>query len=153
MISRKRARSSLDALLERGLVTPDQAIGYNDLIEEGVSYKTLMISELGKITGELYVREEEAQHYAIHRIRISLDKLSVPEVMFLEDQTGLEPWHQEHFSEKRTKDRFEQEAAEPWHKSLLEKFRPDPRTQLYIQSNREIVQFTSSILKTAYGMG
>jgi hypothetical protein len=152
VISRKRARVSLQSLLERGLITPDMALEHEGMIEEGVSYRTVMISLLGKITGELYVREEEAQHNVIHKIRISLDKLSVPEVMVLEDQIGLEPWHKERFSEMKTMERFRQEAAEPWHKCLLEKFRPDHKTGILIRSNPEIVALTPSILKMAYGV-
>lgn len=151
MISRKRAHHALSVLVDRGFITPDQAKGYDGLIEEGISYRAFMMAELGKITGELYIREEEAQHLAIHGLRIPLDKVSVPEVLVLADEISVEPWHNERFSEKPSKERFEQEAAEPWHPSLMARFRPDPGVLAYFKAHPEYAKFRSAILKMAYG--
>jgi hypothetical protein len=150
MISRKRAMKALDVLVDKGLLTPQKSKSFVGMIEEGISYKTLMISELGKVMGELYVREEEFQHKILHQLIIPLDKLSVPEVLLLEDQIGVEPWHNERYSEQSTKGKFEQEAGEPWHISLVERFRPDPVVRAYFRDHPEISQFAPSILKSAY---
>lgn len=152
MISRKLARNALRVLMEKGLITPDQAKVYDGIVEEGISYRAFMMAELGKITGELYVREEEAQHLAVHGIRVPLDKVSVPEMLVLEDDPSAEPWHNERFAEKSSKERFEQEAAEPWHPSLLDRFRPDPGVLAYFKANPEYGKYRSSILKMAYGV-
>jgi len=139
---------SVAVLVDKGWITPDQGKFYESTVEEGVSFRTMAMGELGKIAGELYLREEEAQFRILNRIRVSLDSVSVPEVLVLVDST--ESWHQEHFSEKSTRGRFSQEAAEPWHPSLLEGFRPDPAVIAYFRAHHEFYRFSPAILKEAY---
>ncbi len=151
-ISRKRGYRSIDELIERGLITPEQSKAYAAMVKEGVSYRDLMIGELGKVIGELYVREEEAQHKILHDLTLNLTHLSVPEVLLLEDNIGLEPWHGERYSELKAKAKFEQEAGEPWHKSLLDRFRPDRRIRAWFRSQPSYKNLTREILRLAYGM-
>ena len=150
MISQKRAYRALEILVEKGLITPEQSKNYVGMIDERVSYRSLMLGELGTITGELYCREEEAQHKIIHRLHVSLADLSVTEVLVLEDELGVEPWHNERYSEAKAKGKFEQEAGEPWHVSLRDRFRPDPKIVAYFKRHPEFRKFSTAILKSAY---
>ncbi len=150
MISQKRAYKALELLVEKGLITPAQSKNYEGMIDERVSYRALMLGELGTITGELYTREEEAQHKIIHGLTIALENVSVPEVLVMEDELGMEPWHRERYSEAMTKSKFEQEAGEPWHVSLRDRFRPDPRVIAYFKRHPEFRKYSTAILKSAY---
>lgn len=151
MISKMKAFRALSELVERGLLTPDQAKNYEGMIEEAVSYRKLMISELGSLTGELYLKEEEAQHFVLHKIRLPLAKLSVPEVLLAEDDLEMEPWHNERYSESPAKAKFSAEAGEPWHISLLDRFRPDPQVVEWFRKRPRYEGAAERILKIAYG--
>lgn len=152
MISRKRALASLSLLVDRGLVTPDQAKGYAEMVRDGTSYRDLMLAELGKVVGELYVREEEAQKWVLHGLRVKLSYLSVPEVLLTEDDPSMEPWHRERYSEAKAKTKFEAEAAEPWHPSLRERFRPEGSVVSWFRKNPGVAGAARRILKTAYSV-
>lgn len=150
MISKRRAMASLNALVNAGKLTPDQAGAYHVLVEDGITYKQLMLSELGMVTGEMYCREEEAQAYVKLGMHIDLSKMSVPEILYVEDDAASEPWHNERYGELASKRRFECEAAEPWHASLRSRFRPDHWILQYFKQVDHI-QDTRKILKMAYG--
>lgn len=150
MISRKRAWASLDILVDRGLVTPDQSKSYGDLIRDGTSYKDLMVAELGIVMGHLYIAEEEAQKHILHGLRMNLSFISVPEALLSEEDMNQEPWHLEHYSELRSKERFEAEAGEPWHLSLRERFRPDPKVVLWFHKNKDVASASAKIVEIAY---
>lgn len=150
MISRRRGLASIASLIDAGKLTPDQAGTYEQMVKQGVSYRDLMLSELGKVTGELYLREEEAQALVKLGLTLDLSKMSVPEILWIEDSVTAEPHHLERYSELPTKRKFEEECGEPWHPSLKEMFRPDRRVVLHfkgIDHQRD----TARILKLAYG--
>ncbi len=151
MISRKRGLSSLESLIEDGKLTPDAAIPYRKMVEDGLSYKNLMLAELGTVLGELYCMEEEAQALVKLGLKVDLAQMSVPEILWVEDSASSEPHHLEHYSELTTRKKFEEEAAEPWHKSLLERFRPDKRVLAYF-ANVDHHKETKAILRIAYGI-
>lgn len=150
MISKRRAMASLNALLDQGKITPDQADMYQKMVDDGLTYKQLMLAELGKVTGELYCREEEAQAYVKLGLRIKLDAMSVPEILYVEDDSAAEPWHNERYSEASSKRKFDQEAGEPWHPSLRGRFKPDVSVLKWFASQDHLAS-TRKILKMAYG--
>lgn len=151
MISRKRGLASLEALVNDGKLTPDAAIPYRKMVEDGLSYRALMIAELGPVTGDLYCAEEEAQALVKLDLRLDLAKMSVPEILWIEDSASSEPHHLERYSELTSKRKFEEEAGEPWHKSLLERFKPSPRVVAYF-ANLDHHRETKAILRIAYGL-
>ncbi len=143
--------SSLQQLLDDGKLTPDQAKDYEIGIYRGDTFKSLCIAELGLVTGELYVREQQAQLLILHNLRLKLEMLSVPEVLFIEDSHDTEPWHAEHFSELPMIKKYKQEAGEPWHHSLRERFEADKAVKLYFKG-KAWSEKTMQILKLAYGI-
>lgn len=149
-ISPIRAEKALRTLVRRGLISADQIPNYEGLIKEGVTYKALMVAELGPVIGELYIAEEEAQHWIMDSIRLNSAHISVPEVLLIEDNIIMEPWHEETYSGAPGKEKFEQEAAEPWHVSIREKYRPDPVIRRWFRRHPEYLSHKKRILSIAY---
>jgi len=151
-ISVDRATKALNILIRKGLISTDQIPGYRSMVKSGLSYKGLMLAELGKIIGTYYIAEEEAQHDVLHSMKLNLAHMSVPEVLLLEDTFVLEPWHQEAYSIISGTDKFQQEAAEPWHVSLREKYRPDKTVLKWFKTHPEYIPRIPQILKKAYAL-
>lgn len=150
-VSKKRAHAAIDTLLDRGFLVPSQETEYRIYANNRLSYKTFVIRQLGVVFGNLYVREEEAQHRILDSLSHKLVNISVPEALLLEDNLSVEPWHREKFSEKAGYERFEEEAGEPWHISLKGLYTPDKSVLAYF-SNRtaEYAALAGKVLTMAY---
>jgi hypothetical protein len=122
------------------------------MVDNRLSFKGLMIAELGKIVGTYYVAESEAQYSVLHSTTLDLGHISVPEVLVLEDSPQFEPWHSDSFAILAGRDKFRYEAAEPWHVSLREKYKPDPDLKAWFTRNPAYEAKTPLILKKAYGL-
>ena len=149
-VSPGKTRRALNELFRRGLISSEQVKNYEEMMYQAISYKSLMLAELGKTIGELYIAEEEAQHWVLHSVKLDAAHVSVPEVLLMEDDMGMEPWHGETYAGADGTEKFRQEAAEPWHHSLREKYNPDPTVTRWFMNHPSFAQKTKRILSIAY---
>lgn len=143
-------KSAIATLFKDGKLSTEDATRLSQMTERGVSYADLMIAELGKEIATRYLAEEYVQHIEFTGEGLAFDKLSVPEVLMIENEQE-EPWHQGAYSLLPGQKKFEQEAAELWHASLRKKgYKPDLDVTKWFNEHPAYSNIALKILKTVY---
>lgn len=150
MIDKKKAMEALGGLIKQGRAEPADATKYQKSVDQGLSYADVILLELGEETGSSYLKEEFVQALHFSKRRVEFDKLSVPEILLIEN-SEFEPWHKAEYSLLSGQKKFEQEAAEPWHPSLRKKFIPDPEVSMWFNRHPRFFEESIKILATVYG--
>lgn len=150
MIDKKKAMEALGTLIKQGRAEPSDATKYQKSVDQGLSYADVILLELGEEVGAAYLKEEFVQALHFAKKRVEFDKVSVPEILLIEN-SDLEPWHDKKYSLLSGQKKFEQEAAEPWHPSLRKKFVPDPTISLWFNRHPRFFEESVKILTTVYG--
>lgn len=150
MIDKKKAMEALGTLIKQGRAEPTDATKYQKSVDQGLSYAEVVLLELGGEVGEAYLKEEFVQALHFAKRRVEFDKVSVPEILLIEN-SDLEPWHDKKYSLLTGQKKFEQEAAEPWHPSLRKKFVPDQAVSLWFNKHPRYFEESVKILATVYG--
>ncbi len=141
---------AIENLLDRGVLTPDQSIPYEKLVQKGVSFKDYVLSHVGTALGTLYLKEERVEHLVLYAVDLDLSTLSVPEMVLLQDDLTLQPWHQEKFSGSSIEMQFRMEASEPWHISLREKWKKVGEVSAWFASHPHYQVESEKVVATAY---
>lgn len=151
MIDQNKGMDAAAQLVVRGLATEEEAKKYAVMVQQGISYAQLMVTELGKEMGVRFLAEEYVQHreLADQKLPSGFDNLSVPEVLLLED-ADEEPWHEKGYTRLPGEAKFRQEAAEPWHPSLRKKYPPDPKVSAWFNEHPEYFNVAMKILGIVY---
>ena len=150
MIDKRKAMEALGTLIKQGRAEPADAAKYQKSVDQGLSYADVILLELGEEVGAAYLKEEFVQALHFAKKKIEFDKVSVPEVLLIEN-SDLEPWHDKKYSLLSGQKKFEQEAAEPWHPSLRKKFVPDPAVSLWFNRHPRFFEEAMKVLTTVYG--
>lgn len=150
MIDKKKALEALGELLRNGKAEPEHVEKYKKSVEAGMSYADVIVTELGAETGMRYLQEEFVQALHFTKKRVEFDKLSVPEVLLIEN-SKVEPWHNGEYSLLSGPKKFQQEAAEPWHPSLRHMFAPDPNVSFWFNNHPKFFEDAVKILATVNG--
>ena len=146
----KLALEAMENLLDRGVLTPDQSIPYEKLVQKGVSFEDYVLSHVGNALGTLYLKEERAEHLLLYGVDLDFSTLSVPEMVLLQDDITLQPWHQERFSSSQIEMQFRMEASEPWHISLREKWKKVGEISGWFALNPRYGEESAKIVREAY---
>lgn len=150
MIDKKKAMEALGTLIKQGRAEPADATKYQKSVDQGLSYADVILLELGDEVGTAYLKEEFVQALHFTKQRVEFDKLSVPEILLIEN-SKVEPWHDAKYSLLSGQKKFEQEAAEPWHPSLRKKFVPDPSISMWFNKHPRFFEEGVKIVATVYG--
>jgi hypothetical protein len=150
MIDKRKAMEALGTLIKQGRAEPADAAKYQKSVDQGLSYADVILLELGEEVGAAYLKEEFVQALHFSKKRIEFDKVSVPEILLIEN-SDLEPWHDKKYSLLSGQKKFEQEAAEPWHPSLRKKFAPDADVSLWFNRHPRFFEEAVKVLTTVYG--
>lgn len=150
MIDRVKALEALGKLIKDGQAEPSDAAKYRKGVDAGMSFADVIVAELGGDMGMRYLQEEFVQALHFLKRRIDFDKVSLPEILLVENSKD-EPWHKAQFSLLSFQKKFEQEAAEPWHPSLRKKFVPDPAISMWFNQHPRFIEESVKVLTTVYG--
>lgn len=150
MIDKKKAIDALGMLVREKKATVGDIEKYKKSVEAGLSYAELIVMELGPDIGFRYLQEEFVQALHFTGKRVEFDKLSLPEVLQIEN-SSVEPWHKGEYSLLSGPKKFQQEAAEPWHPSLRGMFAPDADVSAYFNRHPKFFDEAVKILTTVNG--
>lgn len=150
MIDKEKAYAALGQLVASGAVTQADTDKYRRTVDNGMSYASVIVTELGGEVGMRYLQEEFVQALHFTKKRVEFDKLSVPEVLLIEN-SNVEPWHKGRYSALSGVKKFQEEAAEPWHASLRGTFAPDPEVSLWFNKHPKFFEDAIKIQATVTG--
>jgi len=150
MIDKEKGFQALGKLVAAGVASPADAEKYKKGLDAGMSFADLIVSELGGDVGLRYLQEEFVQAIHFLKRRIEFDKVSLPEVLLVENSKD-ELWHKGKFSTLSFPKKFQEEAAEPWHPSLRKHFAPDPEVALWFNNHPKFFDDAIKILATVNG--
>jgi hypothetical protein len=149
-IDKKAGYEALGKLVKSGAISGSDVDKYRRTVDNGLSYADVIVMDLGADVGMRYLREEFVQHFHFTGQRLPFDKLSVPEVLLIEN-SEKEPWHKGAYSTLSWPKRLQQEAAEPWHPSLRKTFAPDADVSLWFNNHPKYINEAVKILATVDG--
>jgi hypothetical protein len=150
MIDKEAGFKALGKLIAAGVASQSDVDKYRSTVDRGMSYADVILAELGKDVGLRYLQEEYVQALHFAGLRLPFDKLSVPEVLLIEN-SEKEPWHKGRYSTLSGPKKFQEEAAEPWHASLRNTFAPDPDVALWFNNHPKFFNDAVRIQATVTG--
>lgn len=150
MIDKKAGYEALGKLVSAGAASASDTDKYRRSVDSGLSYADVIVMELGAEVGMRYLKEEFVQALHFTGQKLPFDKLSVPEVLLVEN-SDKEPWHKGKYSTLSGPKKFQQEAAEPWHPSLRGIFAPDAEVSLWFNKHPKFFEEAIKILATVDG--
>jgi hypothetical protein len=149
MIDKNKAHPAVDFLLKQGLITKVEEDILRTDINKMLSLRSHALRVLGKVIGPLWLREEVCEFKAMFGSILSPSDFSLAEWLVVSTDIRT-PWHDESFPSMDEKLRFNQEASEPWHWSLMfGKFNKDSAISDFF-SRSDFASRTNEILRMAW---